>query len=161
LDLPAAACNLGTDHGIGQHSAPRQQVVGLKHEAAVAARSAHEAAVEQDLARGRGLEPGDDPQERGLAAAARPDHRNEAAALDLDIEAAKTLELAEPFAQASDRELGLHGQSLVQGTSRRSITLKPAVMAMPAAASTTTPANRSGMLKASAEALIRRPSPAR
>ena len=77
-----AAGDLGADQRIGEHGAPRQQAVVLEHEAAVAARAAHDAAVEQHLARARRLEPGDDAQERGLAAARRPDHRDEAAALD-------------------------------------------------------------------------------
>ena len=67
------ACDLAADHGVGEDGAPRQQAVVLEHEAAVAARLAHDAAVEQHLAATRVLEAGDDAQERGLAAAARSD----------------------------------------------------------------------------------------
>ena len=72
-----------------------KQAVVLKHKAAIAARLAHDAAVEQHFARGRLFEAGDDAQERGLAAAARSDDRDELAAIDGQVDAAQRVELAE------------------------------------------------------------------
>src|SRR6202044_1321285 len=82
---------------------------------------------------------------------------------DGDIDVAQHFEVAEAFGQAGECEFWSHApaQSRVHGTSTRSIQLKPAVIAMPAVARMTTPANKSGMLKASADWLISRPSPAR
>src|SRR5215472_2013580 len=160
-----AACDLRPDHRVVEHGAPRQQVVGLEYEAAVTARPRHRLAVDQDPPRRRRLEAGDDAQKSGLAAAARPDDRNELAGRDRQLDRAQRLERIEPFGEGRDGELGGHPvppvQSRVHGTSLLSSQPKPAVIAMPAAASTTTPANSSGMLKASADWLIRRPSPAR
>jgi hypothetical protein len=69
----------------------------------------HDTAVEAHLARARRLEPGDDAQEGGLAAAARPHHRDERAALDRQIDGAQGLKIAEPLAETTDFELGDHG----------------------------------------------------
>src|ERR1041385_3137775 len=127
-----AAGDFRADQRVGQHRAPGQQAVVLEHEAAIAARAAQRRAVEQDGARRRGLEAGDDAQERGLAAAAWSDHGDELAGLDRDVEIAQRFELAEALAETGDFEFARHGpspQSLVQGTSFFSIQPKPAVMA--------------------------------
>src|ERR1700693_5025932 len=105
------AGDFAADDGVGEHRAPRQETVVLEHKAAVAAGLAHGAAVEQHLARGRALETGDDAQERGLAAAARPDHGNEFAALDRETDAAQRFEIAERFRQPRYGKLGCHAPS--------------------------------------------------
>jgi hypothetical protein len=50
-------------------------------------RARHVVAVEQDLALGRALEAGDEPQRRRLAAARRAEHREELAARHLELDA--------------------------------------------------------------------------
>ena len=95
------AGDFAADDGVGEHRAPRQQAVVLEHKAAVGAGLAHGAAVEQHFAGRRVFEAGDDAQERGLAAAARPDHGNEFAALDVEIDAAQRFEVAERFATSA------------------------------------------------------------
>src|SRR6185503_10159407 len=89
------ACDLAADDRVGEHRAPRQQAVALEHEAAVAARSMHRAPVEQNLARARRFEAGDDAQEGGLAAAGGADHRNELAALDVEVDVLQRVQVAE------------------------------------------------------------------
>src|SRR4030081_2009627 len=76
------ARDLAPDDGVGEHRAPGQQAVVLEHKDAVAAWAVPRTAVEQNLARARGLETGDDAQERGLAATRRPDQRDELPTLD-------------------------------------------------------------------------------
>ena len=109
------AGDLGTDQGVGKHRAPRQQAVVLKDEAAVVARPAQRLAVEQDGAGGGGLEPRHHAQKRGLAAAARPDHGDELALLDRDVDAAQRFQLAEPLAQTADLDLARHVSVLGPG----------------------------------------------
>src|SRR6185312_16708655 len=164
LDLGAGlAADLEADHGVGQDSAPGQQIVGLEDEAAIGAGVGHHTAVEAHRPAARRLEAGDDAQQRGLAAAARPDDGDELAGADREVDGAQRLEGAEAHREVGDLELG-RGQcpySLVQGKSFCSSRLKPAVSAMPAVARITTPANRFGMLKVSADWLMSCPSPAR
>ena len=157
------ARDLGTDQRVGQHGAPGQQAVVLEHEAAVAAGPVERAAVEQDRAGARRLEARDDAQERGLAAAARPDDRDEFAASRPQGRCLQHLELAEPLVQMPGRFRACAAMASPSSTARARFSTqpKPAVMAMPATASTITPANSSGMLKASADWLISRPRPAR
>src|SRR5262249_57136432 len=66
-----SARDLAPDDRVGEHRAPRQEIVALEHEAAIAARAAHRASVERHLARGGGFEAPDDAQKGGLAAAPR------------------------------------------------------------------------------------------
>ena len=64
--------------------------VGLEHHGDVALRRMQvvdRAAVDADLARGDRLQPGDGVEQRGLAAARRADQHEEAALLDLEVDA--------------------------------------------------------------------------
>src|SRR5262249_61910101 len=61
--------DLASYHRVGKHRTPGQEIIGLEHEAAVAAWPRDRASVELDLPGARGLEAGDDAQKRGLAAA--------------------------------------------------------------------------------------------
>ncbi len=92
------ARDLGADQRIGQHASPRQEIVGLEHEAAIDAGLAHHPAVEPHLARAGRFEPGDDAQERGLAAARGADDRDEFALGDRDADIAQHLEAGEGLA---------------------------------------------------------------
>src|SRR4029077_14112280 len=113
------AGDLTADDGVGQHRAPRQEAVVLEHEAAVAAGLLDRAAVEQHLARTGMFEAGDDAQERRLAAAARPDARDELAALDVEADAAQRFEGAERFRQARDGKFCGHARPNPWSTARR------------------------------------------
>ncbi len=76
--LPA---HLEPEHHVLEHGAPGEQGVALEHHAAVRARAVHRLAVEQHLARAGLVEPGQDPHQRGLAAARRADHAQQLAAV--------------------------------------------------------------------------------
>ena len=68
----------------------RIQRVVLKHHREIAPLGwylGHILPVDQDSAAGRHLEPGDDPQHGGLAAARRPDERKTLAVADVEIDA--------------------------------------------------------------------------
>ena len=86
------------------HIVPDRQVrierIGLEHhgDAAVGRRhDGHVGAVDQHAARGRVLQPGDDAQQRGLAAARRADEDDELAVVDLEVDALQHVDLAEDF----------------------------------------------------------------
>ena len=67
----------------------REERAVLVHEpdpAAVRRHAREIAAVEEDAARVRPLQAGDDPQERALAAAARPEHGDELAVRHLEVD---------------------------------------------------------------------------
>ena len=75
---------------LSRHGEEREQRVGLEDRVdrpLVRWHRREVAAVEQDLAGVGVLEPGDHPQRRGLAAAGRPEQREELAGLDLEVEA--------------------------------------------------------------------------
>ena len=55
------------------------------------ARAGDRLAVEQHLARAVLLQPGEDADQRGLAAAGGPDHAEEFAAVDLEVDVAQRL----------------------------------------------------------------------
>ena len=160
LALARVSADLGADHGVGEDGAPRQQAVLLEDEAAVAPGPVHGAAVDAHLAGARGLQSGDDAQERRLAAARRADDRRRTRRAPMPSPMSRSASRSpKRLLKAETESFGVHAQSLVHGTSLSSSQEKPAVMAMPAAASTTTPANSSGMLKLSADWLMRRPEP--
>ncbi len=48
-----------------------------------------------------GIEPGEQPQQRGLAGAGRAEHRNEFAGLDIEIDTVEDGTFSEDFAQAA------------------------------------------------------------
>ena len=59
-------------------------------------------AVDHDRARVGLLQPGDDPEQRRLARAARPEQRGQRAALDLERDVVEGLEVAEALAHVLD-----------------------------------------------------------
>ena len=60
-------------------------------------------AVDQHAARGRILQPGDDAQQRRLAAAGRADEDDELAVLHLEVDALQHLDLAEGLSLMDSR----------------------------------------------------------
>src|SRR6516165_1615703 len=72
LRWPDLSRNLAPDDGVGEYRTPGQEIVVLKYESAIAAGRIHDAPVEQHFPGARRLEPRDDAQERGLAAARGP-----------------------------------------------------------------------------------------
>ena len=65
------------------------------------ARSLTRCAVEQHVARGDVLEPRDQPQQRGLAAARGPDEDHELALLDLEVDALDDVDRAVALADVA------------------------------------------------------------
>ena len=61
---------------------PRQEARLLEHESDLLARRGDGRAVQLDAPRNRGQEAGDDPEQRALARAVRPDERHDLAGLD-------------------------------------------------------------------------------
>jgi hypothetical protein len=76
-----AAADLHREQHVAQHRSPRQQGRSLKDEGKIRARPVDLAAVDLDAARARAGEAGDDPQQCGLAAAARSEQRHQLAPL--------------------------------------------------------------------------------
>src|SRR5262249_57670401 len=64
--------DLAPDDRVGEHRAPRQKIVVLEHEAAVAARTAHGASVERDLAPAGRFQARPDAHKPGLPPAPTP-----------------------------------------------------------------------------------------
>ena len=98
------------------HRHVRVERVGLEHhrEAALGRRDlVHRLAVDEDLAAGDLLEPGDHPQQRRLAAARRADEDDELAVLDVKVDAVDDLDRAEALDDAAKVE------ARHQATSRR------------------------------------------
>ena len=69
-------------------------------------------AVDEDLAAGDLLEPGDHPQQRGLSAAGRADEDDELAVLDVEVDAVDDLDRAEALDDAAELEARHHATSL-------------------------------------------------
>ena len=63
-------------------------------------------AVEPDLAGARLLQPGDDAQQRRLAAAGRADEDDELAVRDVEVDVVEHLDRAEGFRDAAEAEVG-------------------------------------------------------
>ena len=79
----------------------RIERIGLEHhrEAALGRRHVDDVrAVDQDLPAGDVLEPGDQAQQRGLAAAGRADEDDELAVLDLEVDVLDDVDRPEGFA---------------------------------------------------------------
>jgi hypothetical protein len=89
------AGDLPSNNGIRKDRAPGQEIVVLEHEAAVNAWLTHEAVVQQNIARRRAFETGDNAKKCRLAATTRSDQRDEFAAFDGEIDTAQYLKLAE------------------------------------------------------------------
>ena len=66
--------------------------------------SVHAPAVDQDVAGGGVLEPGDDPQQRGLAAAGRADEDAELAVGDLEVDALDHVDRTEGLGDSCEVE---------------------------------------------------------
>jgi hypothetical protein len=93
---------------IAAHAHVRIERVGLEHhgQAALGRRHVDDVlAVDQDLAARDVLEPRDQPQQRGLAAAGRPDEHHEGAVLDVEIGALDDVHGAEGFLDVLERDL--------------------------------------------------------
>ena len=86
----------------------RIERVGLEHhrQAALGRRHVdHVLAVDQDLPAGDVLKSGDQAQQRGLAAAGRPDEHHEGAVLDIQIGILDDVDRPERFADSLERDL--------------------------------------------------------
>ena len=68
----------------------------------------HVDAVDADLAAGHVLEPGDQPQERRLAAAGRADEDDELAILDLEIERGNDDDVAKRLSDVAEDKAAHH-----------------------------------------------------
>src|SRR5262245_8610186 len=100
---------------------PREQGIGLEHHAAVGAGLAHRHAVQGDAAGGRPVEPGDEAQQRRLAAARRPEHGDEVVVGDLEADRLeRTRQLSTPHAEKHPRDSVDHepAHARLQGNSR-------------------------------------------
>ena len=100
-----------SDKSVVEDGAPRQQAIGLEHEAAVRARFADRAAVDLDDAAVGGLEPADDAQKRRLAAPRRPDDTDEFALRDIDADVVEDLQPVEILRQVLDGKFHAAGHS--------------------------------------------------
>jgi hypothetical protein len=106
VDLrPLHAARGGAKADIAADGEPREQAVILKHHAAIGAGPGDPAAVHQHLAIARRLEPGDHPQQGGLAATRGADQADELAAADLEVDRAQRLD----FAAGGDKPLVARG----------------------------------------------------
>ena len=79
------------------------------HVALVGRRARDVVAADQDLALVGLLEAGDHPQRRRLAAAARPEQREELALVDAQVERVHRDERAEPFRDSTELDIGVAG----------------------------------------------------
>src|ERR1700751_1859094 len=100
-----STCDLAPDDRVGKHRAPRQETIGLEHEAAVPAWSRDRAPVELNLPEARRLEAGDNAQKRRLSTTRGADDSNEIAALDREINVVQRLQFAERFAKVGNLQL--------------------------------------------------------
>src|SRR3954471_1756922 len=96
---------------------PGEKRIGLEHHAAVGAGALDRLAVEQHAAGGRRIEPGDDAQQRRLAAARRAEDADEVVVLHLEVgalEGARRRPAPHPRKYAAYRfdSQKAHGQSL-------------------------------------------------
>src|SRR5687768_8269653 len=104
------------DQAVGhvvEHAQVRKQGVGLEYDAVVALCRRQPRNVASRLSHRPGallLEAGDDAQERGLAAARRPEEAYELALRDLQMDVAKGYEAAELLADSLEREVGRDAQ---------------------------------------------------
>ena len=109
VDLrPRQARHLQAEADIAAHAHMRIERIGLEHhrEPALGRRRVdHVLAVDQDLPAGHVLEPGDQAQQRGLAAAGGPDEHHEGAVLDLQVGALDDVDRSERFPDALQRDL--------------------------------------------------------
>jgi len=96
-----AARHLQREADVGAHAHVRIERVGLEHHRQPALGRANIAdilAVDENPPRGQILEPGDQPQQRRLAAARRPDEDGELAVLDVEIDVIDDVHRAERLA---------------------------------------------------------------
>src|SRR5262245_1206192 len=101
---------------------PWKQGIGLEHHAAVGAGLAHGHAVQCDAAGGRLVEPGDEAQQRRLAAARRPENGDEVVVGNLEadrLERARGLPAAHAGKDARDAVDHELAHARLQGNSRR------------------------------------------
>ena len=87
----------------GAHPRKQRLAVVLEHVAELDLRQQH--AVEQDLAFVDRNEPGDHVDQRALAAAVRPEHGDQFAARNIEIEVVVDDRLVEPLGQAANRHM--------------------------------------------------------
>jgi hypothetical protein len=77
-----------------ERGAPVEQHRALEHDAEVGLRPVDDAAGDARLARAREVQPRDDAQQRALAAARRPDDREELAGADRQVDRVERVRLA-------------------------------------------------------------------
>ena len=109
VDLRARqAGHLQAERDVAANAHMRIERIGLEHhrQAALGRRHVHHiVAVDQDLPAGDVLKSGDQAQQRGLAAAGRPDEHHEGAVLDIQIGILDDVDRPERFADSLERDL--------------------------------------------------------
>ena len=107
--------NLQPEGQIFRHRHVRKQRIGLEHHAEIAMLGhgmGHVAAAEQQPALGHGFEPGDAAQRRRLAAARRPQKRNELALADIEVDISKDMQRPIELVDRVQSERGHVGSGL-------------------------------------------------
>ncbi len=105
--VPRQAFLLETERHVGLHRQMREQRIALKHHVDRTPVRRHPReidAVEQDATGIRPLEPGDQTQQRGLAAARGAEQREEFAVVNVEGELVERDEVAEPLGDAFDAQ---------------------------------------------------------
>jgi hypothetical protein len=108
-DVAADALHLQPELHIVVHSHVREQRIALKHHAKVALvhrRASDRQAVDQDLAAGRQHQARNATQQRGLAAAGRPQQCHELARFDRHVDRLQGIDGAEAVTQGTDVDHG-------------------------------------------------------
>ena len=85
--LRGQAPHLVLQKHIAEHGAPIQQQIALEHDADIGVGRPDRAAIDAHLAGRRLDQPGNDGEQRALAASARPEQRYELAGADGDVDA--------------------------------------------------------------------------
>ncbi|MNK93904.1 hypothetical protein D3C87_1140880 [compost metagenome] len=99
------------EHDVLAHAQVRKQRVRLEHHAQVAlggVHIGHVRAIEPDPPAARPVQAGNQPQQRGLAAARGAEQRDELAARHVEVDAAEHVVLAEALLQVVESQVG-HG----------------------------------------------------
>ena len=121
---PALAAFLQAEHHVAPDAEPGEQRIALEHHAEIRAGSLDGSVVDEDDSAGRGLQAGEDANERRFSAARWSDHAEEFAAVGIDRDVAeRDRRLAvgefERLAEALDAQSDLARLQLVETRTHR------------------------------------------